>query len=123
MAENIILDPMYYATTMVKNDDAHGMVSGAVHTTGDLLKTWSSDIKTAPGISVVSSFFIMILKDKTLWRKWTDAFRRLCCESKSKCGMNWLLLLWPLLNQQKKLMKFEPKVCHAFFLFLWKCEA
>ena len=65
MAENIILDPMYYATMMVKNDDAHGMVSGAVHTTGDLLRPGLQIIKTAPGISVVSSFFIMILKDKT----------------------------------------------------------
>ncbi len=31
MAENIILDPMYYATMMVKNDDAHGVWSGAHH--------------------------------------------------------------------------------------------
>ena len=35
------------------------MVSGAIHTTGDLLRPGMQIIKTAPGISVVSSFFIM----------------------------------------------------------------
>ena len=35
------------------------MVSGAIHTTGDLLRPGLQIIKTAPGVSVVSSFFIM----------------------------------------------------------------
>ncbi len=52
-------DPMYFGTMMVKSDDAQGMVSGAVHTTGDLLRPGLQIVKTAPGVSVVSSFFIM----------------------------------------------------------------
>lgn len=52
-------DPMYYGTMMVKNGDADGMVSGAIHSTGDLLRPGLQIIKTAPGTSVVSSFFIM----------------------------------------------------------------
>lgn len=58
-AEKIVRDPLYFGTMMVKLDDADGMVSGAVHTTGDLLRPGLQIIKTAPGVSTVSSFFIM----------------------------------------------------------------
>ena len=57
-AEKIVRDPLYFATMMVKLDDADGMVSGAVHTTGDLLRPGLQIIKTAKGVSTVSSFFI-----------------------------------------------------------------
>ncbi|MGL4847935.1 MAG: phosphate acetyltransferase [Clostridium sp.] len=60
-ADKIVRDPLYFATMMVKLDDADGMVSGAVHTTGDLLRPGLQIIKTAPGVSVVSSFFIMLV--------------------------------------------------------------
>lgn len=60
-AEKIVRDPLYYGTMMVKLGDADGMVSGAIHTTGDLLRPGLQIIKTAPGVSVVSSFFIMVV--------------------------------------------------------------
>ncbi|AYE33105.1 phosphate acetyltransferase [Clostridium septicum] len=60
-AEMIVKDPLYFGTMMVKLDDADGMVSGAVHTTGDLLRPGLQIIKTAKGVSVVSSFFIMMV--------------------------------------------------------------
>lgn len=60
-AERIVRDPLYFGTMMVKLDDADGMVSGAVHTTGDLLRPGLQIIKTIPGVSVVSSFFIMMV--------------------------------------------------------------
>lgn len=62
-ANRIVRDPLYFATMMVKCDDADGMVSGAVHTTGDLLRPGLQIIKTAPGVSCVSSFFIMEVPD------------------------------------------------------------
>ncbi|MBU5488641.1 phosphate acetyltransferase [Clostridium sp. MSJ-8] len=58
-AEKIVRDPLYFGTMMVKLDDADGMVSGAVHTTGDLLRPGLQIIKTAKGVSTVSSFFII----------------------------------------------------------------
>ena len=58
-ADKIVRDPIYFATMMVKLGDADGMVSGAIHTTGDLLRPGLQIIKTAPGMSVVSSSFIM----------------------------------------------------------------
>lgn len=50
---------------MIKNGDADGEVSGADHATGDVLRPAFQYVKTAPGISVVSGAFIMILPDKS----------------------------------------------------------
>lgn len=58
-AKEILKDPMYYGTMMVKMDEVDGMVAGAIHTTGDLLRPGLQIVKTTPGVSVVSSFFIM----------------------------------------------------------------
>lgn len=54
-----VKDPVYYGTMMVKMEDADGLVSGAIHSTGDLLRPGLQIIKTAPGKKVVSSFFVM----------------------------------------------------------------
>ncbi|SDK99613.1 phosphotransacetylase [Clostridium cochlearium] len=62
-AEKIIKDPLYFGTMMVQKNDVDGMVSGAIHTTGDLLRPGLQIVKTAPGASVVSSSFIMMVPD------------------------------------------------------------
>lgn len=58
-----VKDPLYYAVMMIRENDAHGMVSGAVHSTGDTLRPALQVIKTAPGVSIVSSCFIMEVPD------------------------------------------------------------
>ena len=63
-ASRLIENPLYLGVMMIKNGDADGEVSGAIHSTGDVLRPAFQYIKTAPGISVVSGAFIMILKDK-----------------------------------------------------------
>ncbi|MBN1633385.1 MAG: phosphate acetyltransferase [Ignavibacteria bacterium] len=63
-ARETIKDEIYFATMMVKSGDADGMVSGAIHSTGDLLRPALQIIKTLPGISIVSSSFIMELPYK-----------------------------------------------------------
>jgi phosphate acetyltransferase len=63
-ASRLIEDPLYLGVLMIKNGDADGEVSGADHSTGDVLRPAFHYVKTAPGISVVSGAFIMILKDK-----------------------------------------------------------
>lgn len=62
-AEKIVRDPLYYGTMLVKLGYVDGMVSGAIHTTGDLLRPGLQIVKTSPGVSVVSSFFIMMVPD------------------------------------------------------------
>ncbi|HSO78183.1 MAG TPA: phosphate acetyltransferase [Bacteroidales bacterium] len=63
-ASKLIEDPLYLGVMMIKNGDADGEVAGARNTTGDVLRPAFQYVKTAPGISVVSGAFIMILKDK-----------------------------------------------------------
>ena len=54
-----VQDPMYYGIVMVKMGDADGLVSGAVHSTADMLRPALQVIKSKPGIKTVSSAFIM----------------------------------------------------------------
>ena len=63
-ASKLIEDPLYLGVMMIKCGDADGEVAGARNTTGDVLRPALQIVKTAPGISVVSGAFIMILKDK-----------------------------------------------------------
>ncbi|MCU4175537.1 phosphate acetyltransferase [Carboxylicivirga sp. N1Y90] len=63
-ALSLIKNPLYLAVMMIKAGDADGEVAGADNATGDVLRPAFQYVKTAPGISVVSGAFIMILKDK-----------------------------------------------------------
>lgn len=54
---------LYFGCLMVKAGDADGMVSGAIHTTGDVLRAAFQVIKTRPGINTVSGAFIMLLPE------------------------------------------------------------
>jgi phosphate acetyltransferase len=64
-ASKLIEDPLYLGVLMIKNGDADGEVSGADHSTGDVLRPAFHYVKTAPGISVVSGAFIMILPERS----------------------------------------------------------
>ena len=66
MAKQLVADPMYFGIMMVKCGDADGLVSGAIHTTGDMLRPALQIIKTKPGNSVVSSSFLMECPNKSL---------------------------------------------------------
>ncbi len=57
------LDPVYFGTLMLKAGDADGLVSGAIHSTGDTIRPALQIIKTAPGIKNVSGCFIMVMPD------------------------------------------------------------
>lgn len=58
-AVKLVADPMYFGIMMIKCGDADGLVSGAVHTTGDMLRPALQIIKTKPEMKVVSSSFLM----------------------------------------------------------------
>ncbi|MDR0249878.1 MAG: phosphate acetyltransferase [Burkholderiales bacterium] len=54
-------DPLYLGVMLVKEDIADGMVSGAIHSTADVLRPSLQILKTVPGVKLVSSFFIMVV--------------------------------------------------------------
>ena len=61
-----VTDPTYFATLLVHLGYADGMVSGATHTTADTVRPAFEIIKTKPGVSLVSSTFLMCLPDRVL---------------------------------------------------------
>jgi phosphate acetyltransferase len=63
-AKKTVLDPLYFAVMMIKNNDGDGMVAGAINSTGNTLRPALQVIKTKPGVSIVSSSFLMELPDK-----------------------------------------------------------
>ena len=64
MARDLMEDVSYFGTMMVHKGHADGMVSGAAHTTQHTILPALQFIKTAPGVSVVSSVFFMCLSDR-----------------------------------------------------------
>jgi phosphate acetyltransferase len=62
-ARKIMKDTVFYGTMMVYKGEMDGLVSGALHATGDTIRPALQTIKTKPGISIVSSSFIMIVPD------------------------------------------------------------
>ncbi|MDP2002436.1 MAG: phosphate acetyltransferase [Desulfurivibrionaceae bacterium] len=65
-AFDTVADVNYFGTMMIHKGLADGMVSGAVHTTGDTIRPALQIIRTQPGVSIVSSVFLMCLADRVL---------------------------------------------------------
>ena len=64
-AEEYVIDPVAFGAMMVADDQCDGYVAGAVRTTGDTVRAGIWCVGLKPGISVVSSFFVMILPDSS----------------------------------------------------------
>jgi phosphate acetyltransferase len=61
LEDNVVL-----GTMMIENNEVDGLVSGAVHTTANTIRPPLQIIKTAPGSSLVSSVFFMLLPEQVL---------------------------------------------------------
>lgn len=59
-ARTMLKDVNYYGTMMLYCDEVDGLVSGAVHSTGDTVKPALQIIKTKPGTKLVSGAMVMI---------------------------------------------------------------
>lgn len=57
--EILLTDYLTFGVIMVKANDADGMVAGACHATADVLRPSLQILKTAPGVKLVSGFFIL----------------------------------------------------------------
>lgn len=66
-AYNLAKSPMYFGCLMMKNGDADGLVAGAIHSTGDVLRPAFQIIKSSPGIITISSCFIMVFPEGTVY--------------------------------------------------------
>jgi phosphate acetyltransferase len=66
MAAAQLEDTVVLGTMMLAVDEVDGLVSGAVHTTANTVRPALQLIKTAPGSSIVSSVFFMLMPDQVL---------------------------------------------------------
>lgn len=79
-AKELILDPVYFGIMMVKQGDADGLVSGAIHSTADTLRPALQILKTETNTKLVSAFFLMIVPNCEYGENGTFVF--------SDCGLN-----------------------------------
>ena len=78
--EILLEDFLTFGVLMVKANDADGMVAGACHATADVLRPSLQILKTAPGVKLVSGFFIMDVPDCPYGENGTFLF--------ADCGLN-----------------------------------
>ncbi|MBE5868523.1 MAG: phosphate acetyltransferase [Lachnospiraceae bacterium] len=78
--EILLTDYLTFGIVMVKNNDADGMVAGACHSTADTLRPALQILKTAPGVKLVSAFFVMDTQFKDQGEDGTLIF--------ADCGLN-----------------------------------
>ncbi len=79
-ARALVEDELYFGVMLVKTGRADGMVAGACHSTGDVLRPSLQILKTAPGAALVSSFFVMAVPDCEFGDQGTFIF--------ADCGLN-----------------------------------
>lgn len=80
-AEELLrIDYLTFGVMMVKANDADGMVAGACHATADTLRPALQILKTAPGVKLVSGFFILDVPDCEYGENGTFLF--------ADCGLN-----------------------------------
>ena len=70
---------LFFAAMMLREGLVDGSVAGSFASTADVMKAGIQIVGMPQGISIVSSFFLMLFKDKAL------QLCRLCCCSKSRC--------------------------------------
>ena len=66
VARRLAAKPLFHAGLMVKAGDADAMVAGVANTTARVIEAGMLTIGLAPGIETPSSFFLMVLPDRTL---------------------------------------------------------
>jgi len=60
-----VTHPLFFGAMMVRQGMAHGSVAGSLSTTADVLRAGIQIVGLAQGISVVSSFFLIVFPDRT----------------------------------------------------------
>lgn len=63
-ARETVKNPLYFAGLMLDSGKTDVVVGGNVSSTGDILRASIHTVGVAPGISIVSSYFLMVWPDK-----------------------------------------------------------
>lgn len=113
-AEKMVRDPLYFATMAIKMGYVDGMVSGAIHTTGDLLRPGLQIVKTAPGVKIVSGFFVMVVPDCKYGESGLLLFAD-CAVNPNPTAEELAAIAITTAETAKKLCNLDPKVAMLSF--------
>ena len=109
-----VADPMYYGVMMVKLGDADGLVSGAIHSTGDMLRPALQIIKSKPGIKTVSSCFLMECPNKAFGQEGVLVFAD-CAVNIEPTSEELANIALGAADSARSLAGMEPKVAMLSF--------
>lgn len=113
-AKEIVKKPLYFATMMMKEGDADGMVSGAIHTTGELLRPGLQIVKTSPNVSIVSGFFVMMIPNCEFGKDGLLIFSD-CAVNPDPTDEQLASIAITTAETARKLCNLEPKVAMLSF--------
>ena len=113
-AYQLLENPLYFGALMVYHDDADGLVAGSINATGDVFRPALQTIKTAPGINIVSSSFVMVVPDCPYGEKGIIVFAD-CALNPEPNAEQLADIAIASAATGKALVGFEPKVAMLSF--------
>ena len=108
-AELLKKDALYLGCMLVKEGLADGMVAGAVNSTANVLRPSLQILRTAPGIKLVSSFFIMVVPDCSMGENGIFLFSD-CGLAQNPSAEELAAIAQSSAESFKKLLNIEPRV-------------
>jgi len=108
-AELLKNDGLYLGCMLVKEGLADGMVAGAVNSTANVLRPSLQILRTAPGIRLVSSFFIMVVPNCDMGENGIFLFSD-CGLAQNPTSEELAAIALSSADSFKKLVGVDPKV-------------
>ncbi|MEJ7622429.1 MAG: phosphate acetyltransferase [Pyrinomonadaceae bacterium] len=100
-AEETVKDPLYFGNLLVREGKADGSVAGATNTTAHTVAAALRCIGVRAGLSTVSSFFLMVVPDKSFGEKGAMIY--------ADCGV----VIDPDVGQLAEIAIASAESCHA----------